>query len=93
MYADEVNRIAREKLRVQRMVKILGKFEVVTRHGLMAQLGLKKEGIRNFRVSYWYPTRDAEYVRMVYAGSPNCPVQAYKLTEKGLELLTKLKSE
>ena len=68
MYADEVNRVARERMRVQRLVKILGKFEVVTRQGLMAQLGLKKEGIRNFRVSYWYPARDAEYVRMVYAG-------------------------
>lgn len=93
MYADEVNRVAREKLRVQRLVKILGKYDVVTRQGLMAELGLKKEGIRNFRVSYWYPARDAEYVRMVYAGSPNCPVQAYKLTEKGKDYFAKLQKE
>ena len=93
MYADEVNRVAREKLRVQRVVKILGKFDVVTRQGLMAELGLKKEGIRNFRVSYWYPARDAEYVRMVYAGSPNCPVQAYKLTDKGKAYFEDLKKQ
>ena len=93
MYADEVNRVAREKLRVQRMVKILGKFDVVTRQGLMAELGLKKEGIRNFRVSYWYPARDAEYVRMVYAGSPNCPIQAYKLTDKGKAYFEDLKKQ
>lgn len=93
MYADEVNKVAREKLRVQRMVKILGKFDVVTRQGLMAELGLKKEGIRNFRVSYWYPARDAEYVRMVYAGSPNSPIQAYKLTDKGKAYFEDLKKQ
>ena len=93
MYADEVNRVARELMRVQKLVKILGKFDVVTRQGLMAELGLKKEGIRNFRVSYWYPARDAEYVRMVYAGSPNCPVQAYMLTEKGKAYFVKLKEQ
>ena len=91
MYADEVNRVARERMRVQRLVKILGKYGAVTRQGLMAELGLKKEGIRNFRVNYWYPARDAEYVRMVYAGSPNCPVQAYKLTEKGKACFEDLK--
>ena len=93
MYADEVNRVAREKLRVQRMVKILGKFDVVTRQGLMADLGLRKEGIRNFRVKYWYPARDMGYVVMVYAGAPTCPVQAYKLTEKGKEYLAELQKQ
>ena len=93
MYADEVNRVAREKLRVQRLVKILGKYDVVTRQGLMAELGLKKEGIRNFRVKYWYPSRDAGYVMMVYAGAPTCPVQAYKLTEKGREYLAGLQKQ
>lgn len=93
MYADEVNKVARERLRVHRVVKILGRFDVVTRQGLMAELGLKKEGIRNFRVSYWYPARDAGYVQMVYAGSPNCPIQAYKLTEKGKAYLTELQNQ
>ena len=91
MYADAVNMVARERMRVQRMVKILGKFDVVTRQGLMAELGLKREGIRNFRVKYWYPSRDAGYVMMVYAGAPTCPVQAYKLTEKGLAFWEDLK--
>ena len=93
MYADAVNMVARERMRVQRMVKILGKFDVVTRQGLMAELGLKKEGIRNFRVKYWYPSRDAGYVMMVYAGAPTCPVQAYKLTEKGREYLAELQKQ
>ena len=90
MYADAVNMVARERMRVQRMVKILGKFDVVTRQGLMADLGLRKEGIRNFRVKYWYPARDMGYVVMVYAGAPTCPVQAYKLTEKGKTYLAEL---
>ena len=83
MYCDAVNMLARERLRVQRMVEIVGKYDAITRQGVMAELGLKKEGIRNFRVSYWYPARDAGYVQMVYSESPNCPVQAYKLTPKG----------
>ena len=90
MYADAVNMVARERMRVQRMVKILGKFDVVTRQGLMADLGLRKEGIRNFRVKYWYPARDMGYVVMVYAGAPTCPVQAYKLTPKGHRYLAEL---
>ena len=92
MYSDEVNRKAREQMRVQRVVRILGKEKIVTRQGLMAELGLKKEGIRNFRVNYWYPSRDAGYVVMVFAGSPNCPDQAYKLTSKGRAYLEELEN-
>lgn len=89
---NDTKKIEKGNDRVRKMVRLLGK-EVMTRQGLMAGLGLKKEGIRNFRVSYWYPARDAEYVRMVYAGSPNCPIQAYKLTDKGKAYFEDLKKQ
>lgn len=89
---NDTKKIEKGNDRVRKMVRLLGK-EVMTRQGLMAELGLKREGIRNFRMKYWYPSRDAGYVMMVYAGAPTCPVQAYKLTEKGREYLAELQKQ
>lgn len=78
--------------RVNRLVRVLGR-EVLTRQGLMAGLGLKKQGIRNFRNNYWYPARDLQWVEMYKIKSPTSPEQAYKLTALGMEQLAKLEAQ
>ena len=85
---NDTKKIEKGNDRVRKMVRLLGK-EVMTRQGLMAGLGLKKQGIRNFRVNYWYPVRDAKLVEMFKIKSPTSPEQAYKLTTLGLEMLAK----
>lgn len=85
---NDTKKIEKGNDRVRKMVRLLGK-EVMTRQGLMAGLGLKKQGIRNFRVNYWYPARDAKLVEMFKIKSPTSPEQAYKLTALGLEMLAK----
>ena len=39
------------------------------------------------------PSRDAGYVVMAYPAHPNSPDQAYRLTQKGLEVLKALQEE
>ena len=54
----------------------------------MHLLGLK--GRDNFRVNYLVPALDAGLLAMLYPDKPNSSNQAYYLTPKGLELLTKI---
>ena len=89
---NDTKKIEKGNDRVRKMVRLLGK-EVMTRQGLMAGLGLKKQGIRNFRFNYWYPARDAKLVEMFKIKSPTSPEQAYKLTALGLEMLAKLEAQ
>lgn len=88
---NDAKKIDKSNERVRKLVKVLGR-AVMTRQGLMAELGLKKQGIRNFRVNYWYPARDAKLVVMYKDKSPSSPEQAYKLTAAGLELLAELET-
>ena len=62
--------------RVRRLVKAVGR-EVVNRKGLIATLGLRQQGIRNFRMNYMIPAREA----------------AYKLTQKGLDYLAEIEAQ
>ena len=89
---DDAKKIVKSKERVLKLVRVLGR-EVITRQGLMAGLGLKKQGIRNFRNNYWYPARDLQWVEMFKIKSPTSPEQAYKLTALGLEQLEKLEAQ
>ena len=89
---DDAKKIVKRKERVLKLVRVLGR-EVITRQGLMAGLGLKKQGIRNFRNNYWYPARDLQWVEMFKIKSPTSPEQAYKLTTLGLEMLAKLETQ
>jgi len=89
---DQAKKKNKQLERVNRLVRVLGR-EVITRQGLMAGLGLKKQGIRNFRNNYWYPARDLQWVEMFKINSPTSPEQAYKLTALGLEQFAKLETQ
>jgi hypothetical protein len=87
---DQVKDKALERTR--RLVKAVGR-EVVNRKGLIAALGLRQQGIRNFRMNYMIPAREAGYVVMQYAGTPHYHEQAYKLTQKGLDYLAEMEAQ
>ena len=55
---------------------------------IMASMQLK--GGDNFRNRYLYPSIEAGYVSKLYPDSESCPDQTYYLTEKGLQLISKL---
>ena len=78
--------------RVRKLVKAVGR-EVVNRKGLIATLGLRQQGIRNFRMNYLLPAREAGYVEMQYARTPHYHEQAYKLTQKGLDYLAEIEAQ
>ena len=78
--------------RVRRLVKAVGR-EVVNRKGLIATLGLRQQGIRNFRMNYMIPAREQGYVVMQYARTPHYHEQAYKLTQKGLVYLAEIEAQ
>ena len=78
--------------RIRRLVKAVGR-EVVNRRGLIATLGLRQQGIRNFRMNYMLPAREEGYVVMQYARTPHYHEQAYKLTDKGLALLAEIEAQ
>ncbi len=86
---DQVKNKASE--RVRKLVKAVGR-EVVNRKGLIATLGLRQQGIRNFRMNYMIPAREAGYVEMQYARTPHYHEQAYKLTQKGLDMLAEIEA-
>lgn len=60
----------------------------VSTREIMAAMQLK--GGDNFRSRYLYPSIEAGYVSKLYPDSKSRPDQAYYLTEKGLQLLSKL---
>ena len=78
--------------RVRRLVKAVGR-EVVNRKGLIATLGLRQQGIRNFQMKYMIPAREAGYVVMQYARTPHYHELAYKLTQKGLDYLAEIEAQ
>ena len=62
--------------------------DVKTRDEIMKLLNLR--GRRNFIENYTSPALEQGYLSLRYPDSPNRPDQAYYLTPKGLELLTKI---
>ncbi len=78
--------------RVRKLVKAVG-HEVMNRRGLIAALGLRQQGIRNFRMNYMIPAREAGYVVMLYARTPHYHEQAYMLTQKGLDFLAEIEAQ
>ena len=75
--------------RVRKMVLAIGK-RIISRRELIAALGLRQDSRRNFRENYMNPVRERGLVEMQYPEVPSLPEQAYRLTEKGLELWKEL---
>jgi hypothetical protein len=53
-------------------------------------VSMKLKGGDSFRKRYLYPSIESGYVSMLYPNSPKRRDQAYYLTDKGLQLLSKL---
>ena len=77
-------------LRVQKLVLVIGK-ETLPRKQIMAEL--KLGGRRNFLGRYQNPAIAQGYIKMLFPKSPNAPEQAYRLTDKGLDLYESLTKE
>ena len=80
----------RADVRVQKMVLVLGR-KIMPRRQIVADLGLQQRSRSCFINNYLRPTYEQGYIDFAYPDSPHKPEQAYKLTDKGLELFRQLK--
>ena len=78
--------------RVQKLVLTLGNVSM-PRKELMDRLGLKQGSRRVFIYNYFKPAVEFGYVKLLMGHIPNAPEQAYRLTEKGLDLVGKFSSK
>ena len=78
--------------RVQKLVLTLGNVSM-TRKELMDRLGLKQGSRRIFIYNYFKPAAKLGYVKLLMGHKPNVPEQAYRLTNKGHDLLNELLSD
>ena len=78
--------------RVKMLVRVIGK-AVLPRRQLVADLRLRQKSRRTFVDHYMKPAYYMGLVDFAYPNSPTKPEQAYKLTQKGLELLATMESE
>lgn len=75
--------------RVQKLVLVLGKKQLPRRQ-LVAELGLKQNSRRDFIYNYFKPAMSRNLICLAYPNVPKKPDQAYRLTEKGLDLYDEL---
>lgn len=78
--------------RVKMLVRVIGK-AVLPRRQLVADLQLRQKSRRTFVDHYMKPAYYMGLVDFAYPNSPTKPEQAYKLTQKGLDLLATLNDE
>lgn len=71
------------------MVLVIGK-QILPRRQIIADLGLRQKSRKTFIDNYWRPAYEQGYIDLAYPSSPNKPDQAYRLTDKGLELFLQL---
>ena len=76
-------------VRVQKMVLVLGE-KILPRRQIIADLGLRQHSRPCFINNYLKPTLSQGYIEFAYPNSPHKPEQAYKLTDKGLNLYHRL---
>ena len=79
-------------VRVQKMILVLGR-KILPRRQIIADLGLKQRSRPCFINNYLKPTLSQGYIEFAYPNSPHKPEQAYKLTDKGLDLYKRLVQE
>ena len=75
--------------RLNNLLKVIGKFRL-PRNQIIAELGLKQKGRRNFLDNYLHPAMKLGLVEMAFEAVPNKPIQAYQLTFEGLNRLCEL---
>ena len=75
--------------RVQKLILVIGK-QALPRRQIIADLGLKQHSRKSLLENYLWPAHEQGYIEFAYPNSPHKPEQAYKLTEKGLELYYQL---
>jgi len=75
--------------RINNLLKVIGKFKL-PRNQIIAELGLKQKGLRNFLDNYLHPAMRLRLVEMAYEAVPNKPSQVYQLTFEGLNRLCEL---
>lgn len=78
--------------RWQKLILVIGK-QALPRKQIIAELGLRQTGRRNFIDNYLRPAEAKGYVTFAFPNSPNKPGQAYRLTAAGLELLDQLNQD
>lgn len=78
--------------RWQKLILVIGK-QALPRKQIIAELGLRQAGRRNFIDNYLRPAEAKGYVTFAFPNSPNKPGQAYRLTAAGLELLDLLNQD
>ena len=81
----------RADVRVQKTVLALGT-QTLPRRQILAELGLKQGSRVCFINNYLRPTYEQGYIDFAYPASPHKPIQAYRLTAKGLALYKQLTS-
>ena len=80
----------RVEKRLQKLVMALGK-HVLTRKQIMANMGLKEKSRQSFIDNYYKPANERFLIEFAWPGTPNKPVQGYRLTPLGIDLLEELK--
>ena len=88
----QLSSVERVDARLQKLVQVIGK-QALPRKQIIAELGLRQTGRRNFIDNYLRPAEAKGYVTFAFPNSPNKPGQAYRLTAAGLELLDALTQE
>ena len=77
--------------RIHKLILAIGD-QTMPRRQMIAYLGLKQTSRCNFLNNYLKPAIAKGYVVMARPSSPNSPVQAYRLSADGLDLLAQLRS-
>ena len=84
--------VTREDKRVQKLVLALGK-HVLTRKQIMANMGLKENSRQSFISNYYKPADERLLIEFAWPGTPNKPIQGYRLTPLGIDLFKQLRKE
>lgn len=78
--------------RLERLVLTIGN-ESLPRRELIAALGLRQKARRNFCDNYLTPAIGQGYVKMQFPDIPSSPIQSYRLTANGFDLLAELQAK
>jgi hypothetical protein len=81
---------AREDVRIEKLVLVIGE-SVLPRRAIIDGLQMKQKSRAIFINNYLKPAVSKGYITMTQPAHPNLPVQAYRLTPKGLDLFRSLK--